>query len=194
MIKIISFWMMPVYMGLYCVAEPLFHLWLGPGWQSTIEIFKVLVFLGIFIGLGNPIGTLILSRGKPGLSLLINLYVIGVNLMALKIGAQWGMLGVAWSVLLAMMCFLFPANYIILKTLIQVSAKEFTQAWFPSFCLAGAMAGFVVVIQKTVPLTNAYLKLGVSISAGVMAYLVLVFVFQRKYLNQVTQMVRLKSR
>ncbi len=81
---------MPIYLGMFAAAQPLITLLLGERWQPAIAIFQILVWLGILYSLGNPIGSLLLAKGRADIGFWCNLWGVAVYAIAIWVGAHWG--------------------------------------------------------------------------------------------------------
>jgi len=181
MITLISFLCMPLYFGLYAVANPLITIWLGEGWEVTISVFKITVFLGVFIALGNPIGSFLLAKQQVGLSFFMNIYVFAVKFGAILIGLRWGIEGVAWSLLLSMGLALFPLNYLILGKWGGITFKDFTLCWFPYLWMSVLMLAAILLFRLFINFENLYIDLIGSAIIGMIVYTGLMMIFQKKY-------------
>src|SRR5439155_8549613 len=78
MIQMIAFITIPLYLGMLVVAAPLVTFLLGPGWLQAVEVLQILSIVGAFYSLGNPIGSLLLAKGKPNIGFWFNGLGLGV--------------------------------------------------------------------------------------------------------------------
>ncbi len=90
----------PILVGGAAVASTLVPLALGPKWISVVPVLQVLAFVGLSRSIGNPIGSLLLSKGRPDLAFRFTACVVIVQIPAVYLGARiGGIAGVAWTVL-----------------------------------------------------------------------------------------------
>ncbi|MBF0430163.1 MAG: MOP flippase family protein [Fibrobacteria bacterium] len=189
MIELVSFYSMPLYMGLFVSAEPLISLYLGPGWEPSIPVFKVIVFLGIFIALGNPIGSLVLARGRADMGFWLNVYAFVLNALAVIIGSYWGLLGVCWAILLCMIFLLFPVNFWITKRVANIQPIKLMMAILPSLILSLIMLSALLVIRLYLP-QQSLIRITMLTLSGTGIYTLLNVIFRKKYIKKTIQVLR----
>ena len=132
MIRLVSFYCIPLCLWMFVVAEPLIHVLLGSGWEQTITVFKIIVFLGIFIGIGNPLGSLILSKGRADMGFWLNVLGFSANTAAIYIGSKWGLTGMCWSLLFISGILLFPLNFWVCWKLAAIRPSAFLNSFHKS--------------------------------------------------------------
>lgn len=81
----------PLLIGLYLMAVNVIPLIYGPGWDPTIPLIKIFVFMGIFSCISYPLSTLAYSTGRPNLLFYQNLATVIIKFpliyfLALKFG------------------------------------------------------------------------------------------------------------
>lgn len=114
----ISYCNLPLLAGLYITAETVVPLFYGPGWEKTIELVKIFVFVGAFSCLSHPLFTLAFTKGKPNLMFYLNLGTLIVKLpLVYFLGTYFGVTGIALAFLLATFLNLV-ANFLIVHHLI----------------------------------------------------------------------------
>ena len=64
-LDLISYVNLPLLAGLYITADSVVPLFYGPGWEETIGLIRIFVFVSLFSSLSNPLFTLAFSKGKP---------------------------------------------------------------------------------------------------------------------------------
>lgn len=121
-IRIIALIAFPIFIFMTLSAPDIILLFAGSQWIEAVPILRILCILGMFFSIGNPIGNLILAKGKPRLSFFMNLLALAVYLPSFAIGARFGVVGVAWGFLLATVLFLFPFEFYVRYVLIRMNA------------------------------------------------------------------------
>lgn len=99
-IKQISFVIFPFCVGLLLLAPEFIIVVYGRQWEAAIPILRILVIAGLIASFGTIIGKLFEGLGKPGEELKITTASIIVFLPLLYIGSFFGLIGVAFAVLL----------------------------------------------------------------------------------------------
>lgn len=97
----ISYCNLPLLAGLFVTADSVVPLIYGPGWEKTIALIHIFVFVGIFTCLSHPLYTLVFTKGKPNLLFYLNLGTLIVKIpLVYVMGNYWGVTGIALAFLL----------------------------------------------------------------------------------------------
>jgi O-antigen/teichoic acid export membrane protein len=135
-LRVIASLTFPVYVSFSIAAPGIVLLVMGEKWAASAPILSLLSVLGIFISIGNPIASLILAKGKPQWGFYINLVSLLVYALAFAIGAQFGVIGVAWAFLLANMVVLYPLEFFLRYKLVGMCVSQYFQAMMHLFTAA----------------------------------------------------------
>jgi lipopolysaccharide exporter len=194
MIQAVAFVSMPVYLGMFAVAYPLLDILLGSGWGPAVDVFQVLVLLGVFYSLGNPLGSLLLAKGRADVGFWMNLFALPVYAAAIFIGSQWAVYGVAWALVMASAGILFPLEFWIRWRLVRMLPLEFVKSFAPYLAFSVLMAVVVMVVDRLVKIDYEIVtvQLGVLVAVGVTIYLGSIWLFKRSLLKEILSMVRAK--
>ncbi len=135
-LRVIASLSFPVYVSFSIAAPGIVMLVMGEKWADSAPILSVLSVLGMFFSIGNPIGALILAKGKPEWAFYINLVSLLVYALAFAIGAQSGVMGVAWAFLLANMVVLYPLEFYLRYKLVGMGVNQYFLAMMHLFTAA----------------------------------------------------------
>lgn len=135
-LRVIASLLFPVYVSFSIAAPGIVMLVLGEKWADSAPILSVLSVLGIFFSIGNPIGILILAKDKPQWGFYTNLVSLLVYALAFTIGAQFGVIGVAWAFLLANMVALYPLEFFLRYKLVGMVVSQYFHAMMHLFTAA----------------------------------------------------------
>ncbi|QKZ13404.1 MOP flippase family protein [Spirosoma sp. KUDC1026] len=114
----ISYCNLPLLAGLFVTAESVVPLFYGPGWEQTIDLIRIFVFVGFFTCLSHPLFTLAFTKGKPNLLFYLNLGTLVVKIpLVYVLGTYWSVTGIAMAFLLATLLNLI-ANFVIVHMLV----------------------------------------------------------------------------
>jgi lipopolysaccharide exporter len=180
----------PIYLGMLVMAEPLIALLLGPKWGPSVAVLQILSGLGILYSLGNPLGSLLLAKGRADLGFWMNVLGIIVYGLAVLVGSRWDSIGVAWSLLLSNLFLLLPIDYWLRWYLVNLHPGEYLKRIFPSLMLAFCMMLGMLYIRQALPPYPLWLELGIPIMFGGLFYGVGNILFQRALLKDVLTLVR----
>jgi lipopolysaccharide exporter len=180
----------PIYLGMLVMADPLIALLLGPKWSPSVAVFQILSGLGILYSLGNPLGSLLLAKGRADLGFWINVLGIIVYSLAVVVGARWDSIGVAWSLLISDAFLLLPIDYWLRWHLVKMRPDDYLKQIFPSLMLAFCMMLGMLGIRQALPPCPLWLELGILTMFGGLFYGVGNILFQRALLKDVLSLVR----
>lgn len=184
--------LMPAYWGLVVVAEPLILLLLGPDWHPSVKVFQILCLLGFFYSVGNPLGTLLLAKGRADLGFYMNGLVLVLYGTAVWVGSHFGVTGIATALVTVTATALFPIGLWVRWLLIRLRPLDFLVAIGPFFCMGALMGGVVHAIQVSISWRGPVDEAMALTSLGVAVYATILFFWDRTFCRQTWLM--LKSR
>lgn len=159
----------PVMLGIATVAEPLILSLFGPSWVASAPLLKILALAGVLMPLQVLNLSVMKAMGHSALFLRVEVVKKSVGLLCIVIGASFGLVGLAWAVVVASsFSFLFNA-YFNGKLLHYGSWKQILD-FMPSLICGIVMAGFVMVLDHYIHLF-APLQLAILSTSGLVIYL-----------------------
>jgi len=178
--RLIALVTVPLVVGLFVTTESFILTLLGPKWVEVIPILQILCLTGVKQPLGASMGWLLTSMGRTDTMRKWALLSGTLNLIAVGIGVQWGVMGVA----IGYVTFGYVIHYhsvIIPSRLVDVSFKEFHTNVASIFGCAMVMGLVVFVATQFMPETWPYwLRLISQVGLGVPVYVALVHLFRVK--------------
>lgn len=96
-ITLFSVYTMPLYVGLWWLADPLIPFVYGPAWSPAVEPIRIIAGTALLL-VGNPAGALIAAQGKLMRQLYVKIEVLAVLITTCIIGAKYDITGVAFAV------------------------------------------------------------------------------------------------
>ncbi|WP_338874058.1 MOP flippase family protein [Spirosoma sp. SC4-14] len=176
----ISYCNMPLLAGLFITADSVVPLIYGPGWDMTVDLIKIFVFVSILSCLSHPLFTLAFSKGKPNLLFYLNLVTLIVKIpLVYWMGNTWGVMGIATAFLLATL-FNLIANFLLVHYLIGNFWEDFLKniAKPTLFCLI--MIG-IIYAYKILIGNDGIINTGVEIALGGITYLALTLAYKLSF-------------
>jgi O-antigen/teichoic acid export membrane protein len=175
MIGVVALIMFPVYALMIALAEPLLGVMLGSGWQPAVGIFRILALLGFFYSVGNPLGSLLLAKGRTDIGFYLNLFMIGLYVPAIWLGARYGGEGVAWCLIAATAFGLFPVGFLVRYRLVGLRPLEYLAAISPMLASAAAVGWLAHLVDASLSTHANLFRLVFLAAAGGLAYLALIY-------------------
>ena len=147
-LDLLSYINLPLLAGLFITADSVVPLFYGPGWEPTIPLIRIFVFVSIFTFLSNPLFTLAFSKGKPKLLFLLNVATLFIKIPLVYVFARyWGVTGIAMAFLVATLANLL-INFRIVRALIGPFIGEFTQNILKPVLFCLVMVGAIILYKS----------------------------------------------
>jgi len=183
MIRYIIYIIAPIYLIFFALSEDLITLLYGNSWQQAVPVLAIFSFLGIFYAIGNPMGNLILAKGRADIGFWLNVSQTVFLFATNYIGVKFGITGVAFSTLLVTATVFFPVGFILRKYLARIGVIEYLSQLYKPLCFAFCAAGAILLLQPIVlkiQFLGAMQRLMISGVVFMIIYLVLLFVLDKK--------------
>lgn len=180
----------PFYCGLAVTAAPMVETVFGTKWLGMVPYVQIIAPALMLMTVQILFAPLANALGKPSLAMFNALSGAILFPTAFLIGAQWGLIGMAWAWLVAAPLLLLITAY---RTapLIGVSVWEVGRAMLPGLTPALAMAvGVGLAAQLMAPLgIAAPLRLVALVALGVALYAGLLWLLERDAIAEVVRLV-----
>jgi lipopolysaccharide exporter len=180
----------PMMFGLAAVAPVAIPLTFGEQWLPSIILIQILTIVGLLRSTGNPVGSLLLAKGRVDLGLKWNLGLTITQLPGLYLGAKIGGaigVAVAFSILQALYSIF---NYtVLIRTLIGPCLRDYIQSMWPSVWMSGVMAVAVFFIDRLLQTTPVLIILIIQVLTGAVIFLVLMICCQKTLLNEMKSLI-----
>lgn len=168
--RIVALVNFPILVGM-AVTAPLFvPIILGDQWEPSIPLIQILAFVGLLRATGNPVGALLMAKGRANVAFFWNLAVVLVQIPAVLVGAKLhGAVGVAVAVLATQALF-FWANYFVnIRSTIGPCLLEHLLSFTPAAVSAGLMGVVVLALSQALgEASNA--NIAYLVALGVVTY------------------------
>jgi O-antigen/teichoic acid export membrane protein len=115
----------PLYATLAALSALAVPLLLGIGWERAVPVMALLCMAMLLRSTINPVGSLLLARGRAAHSLAWNAGVLVVMAGLLAVGARWGAVGVAAAHALAIAVLHGPAWLALVRPNCGATAREY---------------------------------------------------------------------
>ena len=188
-VGVIAFITFPLMAGLFAVADDFVVVVFGDKWVGMVLVLKVFAWLGMMQSIATTVGTIYLATGETKLMLKVSTYSAPVLIGGMVAGLYWGIEGVAVGYTLAS----FGIFYFSVRVALGVA--NIPQSRFYA-SLARPLCGSIVmvlVVMLIVHLMSDYqeiVRLVVAISSGVVSYVLLSFIINKKQTNFIINVLR----
>lgn len=180
----------PMMAGLAVVAPIAVPVIFGEQWLPSIILIQILTVVGLLRSTGNPVGSLLLSKGRADLGFKWNLALMISQIPGLYLGAKLGgVVGVAISFAI-LMCIYSVFNYLVLiRILLGPCLREYIQSMWPAFWISAAMASTVLLLSSGLQNMSYSIILFLEIVVGAALYLSLFYIRQKPLMIEIKEMI-----
>ena len=176
----------PIISGLAIAAPTFVPVVFGEQWRPSIVLVQVLSIVGLLRSTGNPVGSLVLAKGRADLGFKWNLGLTVTQVPVLYIGAKMGgAVGVAAASSLLQVVYCLFTYIILIRTLIGPCLRDYIGSMWPSLWMSGVMALVVLSIHGLFPTMPEPILLSIQLLAGVLVFLALMISWQRRRFNEI---------
>ncbi len=169
----------PVYLFICVMAEPIVLILFGSKWTGAIYPLRVLSMYYMVRSTINPLGTLLLSKGKVKQSFYWNAAMFLFIPVSISIGSIYGLNGIVYANLIAITISLFAASPILIYPNSGGTFNEFFSQIVRPVAIGLIMAPLLIAVNM-LPIQSFLIK--IIIAGAVMAAVILPL---NKLLNKV---------
>ena len=146
-VDFLSYTNIPLLIGLYLMAGNVIPVIYGHGWEETIPLIRIFVFMGIFSCLLYPLSTIAYSTGKPSLLFYFNLITAILKFPLIYFMAHsYGITGIAVAFLIMTFISLI-LNFFLIQFMIGDFMKMFLANIAKPVIFSFAMAVVIVAYK-----------------------------------------------
>lgn len=188
MVNILSTINAPLLFGLSAVAPLLLPLIFGNKWNPAVLLVQILAFYAFVRSVCNPIGSLLLGKGRADLGFRWNLALLFTTAPVVYAGARLGgATGIAVALAVLIICYLLVSYTFLVKTLIGPCANAYSASILKPALLAAIMgSGVWLMIAGG---WHSITWLTTAIMIGALSYLALLRFFDHAFLLEVRDIV-----
>ena len=168
-IKYIAVFSFPLLTGMLVVAPEFIRLVYGAKWEPSIPVLQILCLVGILKSLGNPIGSILLAKGRADIGFYWNVFaVFGVS-VAVIVGANWGIVGVATAILILQIPFFLIIQPIV-NRLINLRLTQYLKTLVNPFICTAIMFAVTILLRRLFIDINILALFAMIVMAGGLIY------------------------
>lgn len=172
----------PIYTIMIVLATPIVLILFGKNWLAAIPILQILSVTYMLSAVVNPQGVLILSLGKARTNFLWNLLVFVFYPASIYVGSHWGIIGIAYSILILKFILLFVSLEVIVNKNCHVSIFKSLKAI--------SLPLFISIVSMILPyfMRNSFTPFLAVILNSLLffvTYLVLVFFLDKTFYHSI---------
>ncbi len=177
----------PVYAMMIVLTPEIVFFLFGAKWMAAVPIVQVLSMYGAVRSTGNPIGSLLLAKGKANLAFYWNLVLLFYVPVGIAFASQRGLLAVSWMLVALSVSLIIPGWYLLVRPLCGAKLGEYSLQIFIPFVLSlvSAISAYLSIYY----FENGLLRFGVGMLVGGVVYIGLSWRFNRIWVNSMMELV-----
>lgn len=168
----------PVYALMIILAEPITILFFGKMWIESVPYLQILSIAALCNSIGNPIGALLLARGRADMGFYWNLGMLLFMPLSIWLGSFGGLKGVALGTAIFKIVVMFPAWSLFAYPLCKARFQEYFGSFMKPVMLAVACSMPALILTKC--FSNSYLNLAIGSLVMSLLYFGAVFIVKKK--------------
>ncbi|GAB4486991.1 MAG: colanic acid undecaprenyl disphosphate flippase WzxC [Thermodesulfovibrionales bacterium] len=178
----------PLLFGLAAVAPLVIPLFFGPQWIPAVLLVQVLAVYAFVRSTGNPVGSLLLAKGRVDLGFRWNLALLFTTAPVVYAGSRLGgAAGIAVALVLLILCYAVANYFFLVRALVGPCAKPYSIAILKPATLATAMGG--IVLSMSLAGGQSVTWLAAEVAAGAAVYMTLLWFSDRALVFEVKEML-----
>lgn len=188
-VRLLMLVMAPAYAGLAVVAAPLVETLFGAKWIGMVPYVQILALALMVMTVQILFAPVTNALGRPAIAMKASLCGAILFPIGFLIGAQFGLIGLAWAWLVAMPLLLLITAHLS-APVIGVTIGDIGRATLPGLAPALVMAVAVGLLDRALPLTLlAPLRLAILVGAGGLIYPALLWLLEKEAIAEVLRLV-----
>lgn len=184
-IKALSLVVFPILIGLAVLAPLIVPLIFGDQWIAAVPFVQILALLGMLKAVANPIGTILLAKGRVDIGFKWNVFVAVANTLVFLSVVRFGALAVAWAYVGLSVLYSIPI-WFILYSVIRLDYRSYI-AVLRTPAILGALMGLTVYASYLLlveRVSSRPVLLAGLVAIGVSVYGLSCLVSQRSYFRE----------
>jgi PST family polysaccharide transporter len=187
MIALLTF---PMMIGLIVLAEPTILAVYGEKWQEAVGIVQVLCFSGMAQSIYFTGGWIFLSQGRTDIVFRWGIYTTLVRVVGVFVGAQWGLMGVAWTYVLGTYVFICYPTWSCAGRLVGLGFKVLIKNVAGPFYCAASMGLLLWILDRWIFGSQVnVIRLVIQVPLGVLVYGFLIRQFRLEAFGDVQKII-----
>lgn len=161
----------PIYSAIFLLAPEIVFIVFGVAWAAAIPIVKILSVYFALRSTTNPIGTLLLARGRARLAFFWNFGILFLLPGVIFLGSQYGLNEISYALTIFMFALVIPNWYFQVRPLCHATFFEYhLQILKPAII---AILSTLIAAGAIYAFDSSYLRVIIAAGTGLISCLVL---------------------
>lgn len=179
----------PIYVFIGVFATDIVTLVFGSGWQDAVPLLRILSAWALIRSTINPVGSLLMARGRADLSFTWNLSLLLVIPPAIWFGSHFGIKGMGYSMVGVMIISFWPNWRYQVWPLCKADFIDYSmQMIIPLFL---SLIASIFAMSITIHLSHAYTRVCLGLFSAIIFYLVLSHFFNKPWFKSIKSLMKI---
>ncbi len=192
-IRLTSLIAFPAFIGMAAAAPELIELLFGAKWAPSIPVMRIFAIVGLIQSVLFVPGIAMKALGKPSWRLGITALITAATLGTIFVTVQWGIVAVAAGLALVNLV-LAPLTLVAARKLVGADARTMVRQIIPALSASIIMATVVLALGYLLGDLRLIFQVLAMVTAGVVAYVLTLWVIARPLISEALDLVRLALR
>ncbi|MDQ3847541.1 MAG: MOP flippase family protein [Thermoproteota archaeon] len=192
MSKLLALICLPILIGIAATAHLIIPLFFGDEWLLAVGLVQILTVVGATKTFGNPIGSILLAKGRADIGFYWNVFVAIINFFSFWFAVSYGVNAVAWTYAFLSIIYFFLIVRI-LQYVISLPWKQYFAVFiYPA--VSSAVMGSLVYVSFFVALKkiDIQIALPILIILGGSVYIFSILILEKHNLLSFWQLLKEK--
>jgi O-antigen/teichoic acid export membrane protein len=176
LVELIAF---PVCLIIIIATKPIVLVLFGDQWLEVVPVLRVLGFYAWVYSVGFHVGGIYKATGRPDILFKLSIISLGVIFPALLIGANFGLVGIAYGQLIAMLI-RRTVSLSVASRLLKISIFDMIRELKPAALAGTGLAATIIFTLWTTSNMNPFLQLFFIGLFGGGIYLLILWLIERE--------------
>ncbi|SNR74773.1 polysaccharide transporter, PST family/lipopolysaccharide exporter [Lutibacter agarilyticus] len=182
----------PIYLLIALFAQPIVVLMFGEVWVEAIPIVQILAIGFLLKSIGNPAGSLLLSKGKANIAFYWNLITFLLYPTFILYGSKYGINGIAFSFVFLHLLFIYPNWKFIVYRICESNIRAYLASFLPYFVIGTLCLILGYSIMNQFESDTCFIFIVVALIYSIL-YFTLVYIFKRNIIMDILGLISTKS-
>jgi O-antigen/teichoic acid export membrane protein len=182
----------PIYLLITLLAQPIVVLMFGNVWVEAIPLVQILAIGFLLKSIGNPAGSLLLSKGKANIAFYWNLITFVLYPIFILYGSNYGINGIAISFVFLHLLFIYPNWKFIVYRICQPSLSLYFGS-FLSYFVIGTICFILGYTILNLFDSDTYFIFTIVVLIYSILYFTLIYIFKRNIIINILDLISTKS-
>lgn len=189
-IKYLTLINFPLLVGIAVVAKSFVLIFYGEKWEPSIILIQILAIVALIRSMGNPVGSLLLAKGRADLGFKWLLTVFSFSPIVIYFSSHYGIMYVALGMMFLQILILLLSYPFLMKPLIGSCIKEYFVDSFLIPLFYSILMGIFVLAFINWSKFDPIISLLGGVLIGAIVYLLILFIFEKKNILNLKMMFK----